>query len=91
MLLTLTKPEAIGQSFNIGNPRSTITIYNLALEVIKLNGSSSKIEFKPINYTDIEIRVPNIDKARNLLDYEPKVELQEGILHTLKWYKENSF
>ena len=91
VLLTLTKPEAIGQSFNIGNPRSTITIYNLALEVIKLNGSSSKIEFKPINYTDIEIRVPNIDKARNLLDYEPKVELQEGILHTLKWYKENSF
>jgi len=91
VLLTLTKSEAIGQSFNIGNPRSTITIYNLALEVIRLSGASSQIEFKPINYTDIEIRVPNIDKARNLLGYEPKVELQEGILRTLKWYKENSF
>jgi UDP-glucose 4-epimerase len=91
VILALIKPESIGQSFNIGNPRSTITIYNLALEVIRLSGSPSKIEFVPINYTDIEIRVPNIDKSRSLLGYEPKVELQEGILRTLKWYKENSF
>jgi nucleoside-diphosphate-sugar epimerase len=90
VLLTLTKPEAVGNSFNIGNPRSTITVYNLALEVIRLSGASSKIEFKPINYTDIEIRVPNIDKARTFLGYEPKIELQEGILRTLEWYKENS-
>lgn len=88
VLLTLTKPEAIGHSFNIGNPRSTITIYNLALEVIRLSGAASKIEFEPINYTDIEIRVPNIDKARALLGYEPKIELQEGILRTVKWYRE---
>ena len=91
VLLTLTKPEAVGQSFNIGNPRSTITVYNLALEVMRLSGASSQIEFKPINYTDIEIRVPNIDKARNLLGYEPKIELHEGILRTIEWYKENSF
>jgi len=90
VLLTLTKPEAIGQSFNIGNPRSTITIYNLALEIIRLSGAPLQIGFKPIDYTDIEIRVPNIDKARTLLGYEPKVELQEGILYTLKWYKEGS-
>lgn len=90
VLLTLTKPEAVSQSFNIGNPRSTITIYNLALEVIRLSGAFSKIEFMPINYTDIEIRVPNIDKARKLLGYEPKIELQEGILRTIKWYKENT-
>jgi len=89
LLLTLTKPEAIGNSFNIGNPRSTITIYNLAVEIIRLSGASSKIEFKPIHYSDIEIRVPNIDKARKILGYEPKVELQEGILQTLKWYREN--
>jgi len=89
LLLTLVKPEAIGQSFNIGNPRSTITIYNLALEVIRLSNASSQIEFMPVSYVDIEIRVPNIDKARNLLGYAPKVELQEGILRTIKWYQEN--
>lgn len=83
-LLTLVKPEAIGQSFNLGNPRSTITIYNLACEVIRLSGATSQIEFAPLGYVDIEIRVPNIDKARNILGYEPKVELQEGILRTLK-------
>jgi UDP-glucose 4-epimerase len=91
LMLTLTKSEAVGNSFNIGNPRSTITIYNLAIEIIRLSGSASRIEFKPIDYSDIEIRVPNIDKARNILGYEPKVELYEGILNTLKWYKENRF
>jgi len=89
VLLTLSKPEAVGNSFNIGNPRSTITIYNLALEVIRLCGASSQIELRPVEYADIEIRVPNIDKARTLLGYEPKIELQEGILRTLEWYREN--
>ena len=89
VLLTLSEPEAVGNSFNIGNPRSTITIYNLALEIIRLSGASSHIKFKQTNYTDIEIRVPNIDKAKTLLGYEPKIELQEGILRTLEWYKDN--
>lgn len=89
VLLTLTKPEAIGQSFNIGNPRSTITIYNLALEIIRISGASSQYEFTPLNYTDIEIRIPNIDKARSILEYEPKIELQEGIVRTLDWYRKN--
>lgn len=89
ILHTLIKPEAIGQSFNIGNPRSSITVYNLALEIIRLSGASSRIEFQPINYKDIEIRVPDIDKARKLLGYEPKVELQEGIMRTLQWYRKN--
>jgi nucleoside-diphosphate-sugar epimerase len=89
VLLAMTKPEAIGQSFNIGNPRSTITIYNLALTIANMNGSSSRIVFKPINYTDIEIRVPNIEKARKLLGFEPKVELEDGVLRTINWYKEH--
>ena len=90
VLLSIISPKAVGQFFNIGNPRSTITIYNLALEIIRLSGASSNIEFVPLPYTDIEIRIPNIDKARFILGYEPKIELQEGILRTLKWYKENS-
>jgi nucleoside-diphosphate-sugar epimerase len=87
ILLVLFKPEAVGQAFNIGNPRSTVTIYDLAQRVIRLSGSSSSIVFAPLNYTDVEIRVPNIDKARSLLGYEPKVDLEEGLTRTIEWYR----
>ncbi|MCS6858743.1 MAG: NAD-dependent epimerase/dehydratase family protein [Abditibacteriales bacterium] len=88
VLLALERPEAVGQTFNIGNPRSTITIYNLAREVIRLSGATSQIEFAPLGYVDIDLRIPNIDKARTLLGYEPRVELEEGLQRTIAWFRE---
>lgn len=87
ILLTLFRPEAVGQAFNIGNPRSTVTIYDLAQKVIRLSGSTSSIVFAPLNYTDVEIRVPNIEKARTLLGYKPDVDLEEGLKRTIEWYR----
>jgi nucleoside-diphosphate-sugar epimerase len=87
VLLALEKDSAVGESFNIGNPRSTLTIYNLAREVVRLSSSSSPIRFVEWNFPDVDLRIPNIDKARKLLGFEPKVDLEEGLLRTISWYR----
>lgn len=87
VLLTLVKPEAVGHAFNIGNPRSVVTVYNLARDVIRLSGSSSQIRFEPVDRADVELRIPSIDKARRLLGYEPLVDLETGLLRTIEWYR----
>ena len=87
IILAMTEPRAIGQSFNIGNPRSTVTIHQLAREIVRLSGSSSDIEFVPWDFPDVEIRIPSIDKGRDLLGFEPRVDLEEGLLKTIEWYK----
>ncbi len=83
----LDRPEAVGQAFNIGNTRSVCTIYDLARTVIRLTGTPSRIVFVDWPYTDVELRIPNIDKARRLLGYEPRVDLEEGLLRTIEWYR----
>jgi nucleoside-diphosphate-sugar epimerase len=87
LLACLHRPEAIGQAFNVGNPRSVVTIYNLASEIVRLCKSRSRIAFVEWNKADVELRIPNIDKARQLLDYEPRVDLEEGLLRTIAWYR----
>jgi nucleoside-diphosphate-sugar epimerase len=87
ILLCLTRPEAVGQAFNIGNTRSTLTIYNLAREVLRLCSSRSSLRFVTRDEVDVELRIPNIIKARKLLGYEPKVDLEEGLLRTVLWYR----
>lgn len=87
ILLCLEKPEAIGQAFNIGNPRSVCTIYDLARQILRLSGSTSRMIFVDWPYADVELRIPNIDKARQLLGYEPKVDLEDGLLRTIEWYR----
>jgi nucleoside-diphosphate-sugar epimerase len=87
ILLCLEKPEAVGQAFNIGNPRSVCTIYNLARQIIAIGGSRSSLVSVPWNSADVELRIPNIDKARRLLGFEPKVDLEEGLARTIDWYR----
>jgi len=87
IMLALTREEAVGHAFNIGNPRSTLTIYALAKEILRLASSSSHIEYVPWKQPDVELRIPNIDKARELLAYQPKVDLEEGLLRTVYWYR----
>ena len=83
----LVDDRAVGHSFNIGNPRSTVTIYNLAREIVRLAASSSKIEHVVWNHPDVELRVPNVGKAKELLDWSAKVDLEEGLLRTISWYR----
>jgi nucleoside-diphosphate-sugar epimerase len=88
VLMVLESPKAVGQTFNLGNPRSTVTIYNLANQIIRLAESSSKAVHIDWNFADVGLRVPNIDKARNLLGFAPQVELDEGLLRTIAWYRD---
>ena len=83
----LTDERAIGHSFNIGNPRSTVTIYNLARDVVRLSSSGSRIESVKWDHPDVELRVPAVGKARELLDWTAKVDLEEGLLRTILWYR----
>jgi UDP-glucose 4-epimerase len=87
IMLCLERPEAVGQSFNIGNARSAVTIYDLASRIKRLSGCPGEIVFRPLGYTDVELRIPNVDKARDLLGFEPAVELDEGLQRTIAWYR----
>jgi len=87
ILLAMVRDEAVGHAFNIGNPRSTVTIYHLAREVVRLANSTSKLEHIEWNFPDVELRVPAIDKARELLGYEPEIDLEDGLRRTIAWYR----
>ena len=86
-LLCLERPEAVGQTFNIGNTRSTVTIYDLAQRVKRLTGADVEIVFQPLHYADVELRIPNVEKAREVLGFEAKVDLDEGLEKTIAWYR----
>jgi UDP-glucose 4-epimerase len=86
-LLALEHPSAAGESFNIGNARSAVTIHDLAQRVKRLSGCPGAIVFQPLHYTDVELRIPNVDKARDLLGFEAKVDLDEGLERTIAWYR----
>lgn len=86
VLLCLVKKEAAGEVFNIGNPRGTITILSLAQQIAVLCGSKSKILFNPKSYVDVELRMPDIEKAKKVLGYRPKIDLDEGLRRTIDWY-----
>jgi UDP-glucuronate decarboxylase len=90
LLACLECAGAVGHSFNIGNPRSVVTIYNLATQIVRLCGSRSRIVFVPWNEVDVELRIPNIDKARSILGFEPRVDLDEGLSRTIEWYRRTS-
>ncbi len=86
-LLIASAPAAVGHAFNIGNPRSTLTVYHLAQLIKRLAGSSSPVEFVTWNHPDVELRVPSISKAQEVLDWHPRFDLEEGLLRTIAWYR----
>ena len=86
VLLALEHPNAVGHSFNIGNARAIVTIYGLANTIIRVLGSKSGVRFVWRDYADIELRVPNVTKARELLGFEAKIDLDEGIARTGEYY-----
>ena len=85
--LCLEHPNAVGQSFNIGNPRSAVTIFDLAQRVKRLTGCPGEIVFAPLDYVDVELRIPNVTKAREEIGFEAQVELDDGLLKTIAWYR----
>lgn len=71
---------------NIGNP-SEITIAQFAEEIIKLTGTDQKVIYHPLPTDDPKQRQPNIDKAREVLGWEPKVDRAEGLKITWDYFK----
>jgi UDP-glucose 4-epimerase len=89
VLIALERDEAVGHSFNIGNARAVSTMASLAETVVRVTGSSSTIEFVHRDAVDVELRVPSVDLARELLGFEAKVDLDEGIARTASWHRAN--
>jgi UDP-glucose 4-epimerase len=89
-LRCLEHPAAVGQAFNIGNPRATVTIYDLALRIRRLVGAEVDITFQPLHYADVELRIPNVEKAREVLGFEAQVDLDDGLERTIAWYRERT-
>ena len=88
LLLCLEKDAAVGQTFNVGNARSAVTIFDLAQRIKRLSNAPGEIVFQPLHYTDVELRIPNVDKARELLGFEASVDLDEGLARTIAWYRQ---
>jgi dTDP-glucose 4,6-dehydratase len=71
---------------NIGNPRE-MTISEFGEEIRKITGTKSKIEYKPLPVDDPKVRQPNIDRARKVLGWEPKVDFDKGIRETIEYFR----
>lgn len=83
------KEDIRGQVFNIGNPQATVTVLGLAETVIRMTRSKSRIVFKPHPGPEVEMRVPDIDRAKALLAFQPKVGLEDGLERSIAWYREH--
>ncbi len=73
---------------NIGNP-AEFTVSQLADLVIRLTGSPSKIEYRPLPVDDPRVRCPDISKAKRELGWEPRISLEEGLARTIEHFREN--
>ena len=85
MVRLMDSGDGVVGPINIGNPNE-FTIKQLAEVVIQLTGSKSKLIFKPLPSDDPRQRQPNITQAREVLGWEPKVQLQEGLAHTIAYF-----
>lgn len=86
LLCALENPNAIGESFNIGNARAVTTIFGLAEAVCRVLNSKSEIVFREPLSADVELRIPETRKSEELLGFKAKVDLEEGIRRTADWY-----
>src|SRR5882672_5104671 len=71
---------------NLGNPRE-MTIKQFADEIIRITGTKSQIEYKPLPVDDPKVRQPDIGRARKVLGWEPRVNFEEGIVQTIEYFR----
>jgi len=88
LIRMMDAPEDLTGPVNIGNPNE-FTILELAEKVISLTGSTSKIIHCPLPEDDPLQRRPNIDLARERLEWQPKTELDEGLSRTITYFKDH--
>jgi len=86
MVKMMNTDDNIIGPINIGNP-SEFTIKELAEKILLLTGSKSKLIYKPLPADDPLQRQPDISKAKKILNWEPKVKLDEGLKKTIAYFK----
>ena len=72
---------------NLGNPEE-MTILEFARKINELNGTSNRIMFRPLPVDDPKVRQPDITKAEKVLDWSPRVSIDEGLRETIKFFRE---
>jgi dTDP-glucose 4,6-dehydratase len=77
----------VNDPVNLGNPRE-MTLLELAKQILSLSGSRSEIVFGPLPVDDPKVRQPDISRARRLLGWEPKVDVEDGLRRTIEWYRD---
>ena len=85
MVRLMNTSDDVTGPVNVGNP-GEFTIRELAEKVIQLTGSKSKLVFKPLPQDDPRQRKPDITLAKQLLNWEPKVPLEEGLKKTIEYF-----
>ncbi|EMR74207.1 nucleoside-diphosphate-sugar epimerase [Thaumarchaeota archaeon SCGC AB-539-E09] len=86
ILLTMINNETKGDVVNIGNPNET-HIIDLAKKIKDISNSKSKITFHELPEDDPKRRCPDISKAKQLIEWEPRISLEEGLKRTIKWFR----
>jgi dTDP-glucose 4,6-dehydratase len=79
--------ESLHDPVNIGNPRE-LTVMDIARLVLKLTGSGSPLQHQPLPVDDPKVRRPDIRRAKALLGWQPKIELEEGLRKTIAYFRE---
>lgn len=77
--------QALGHSFNLGNDEQIISMYELAKNVVSLTHSPSRITILHNDTEEIFVRSPDLQKARDILGYCPKITLNQGIMDVADW------
>ncbi len=86
MIAMMDAPAPNPGPINVGNP-SEWTIAELAEEIIRLTGSRSRIDFRPLPEDDPQQRMPDISEARRRLGWEPRTSLEDGLGRTIDYFR----
>jgi UDP-glucose 4-epimerase len=88
VMLCLSHPKAVGESFNIGNERAVATTTALAETCVRVLGSRSTItHVERESFAEVQIRIPKTGKATELIGFKAKVGLDEGIRRTAEHFR----
>ncbi len=86
LLLLMRSPDRVTGPINIGNPRE-MTVKELAKEIIEMTGSNSELEICDLPADDPKQRQPDIRRARDVLGWEPKTSLSDGLSRTIEYFR----
>jgi UDP-glucose 4-epimerase/UDP-glucuronate decarboxylase len=89
--LAAKSPKSKGEIFNIGNDREEISIVDLAKKMFKLFKFTPELKILEPPSGSVDRRCPNIDKAKRFLGYEPRIDLNYGLMKTYNWYSQQSW